>query len=245
MSAKLTIEHFRAVANSRHHSVSLIGEYRSVHKSRLSLVCHTCGNSWETRVASYLNSKNGCWTCKKRKISSIQKGKVFSTELKEHLSRKAQERTSHWYQLNPKDWHKEDTLYLVLLNYNGEDVLKVGRSFQGAKYHKGRLKHIFGEWVAPSFWVWWTEAIVKQSFLSYRYTKRNPRNLRGLPGYSECFIEDLEVHRVISLIESLMTRQSAAKPLTLERKVQRLPGEPSVAHNTGSASDNPNSGLVI
>lgn len=245
MSAKLTIEHFKAVATSRNHSVELVGEYKSVQKSKLSLVCHTCGNSWETRVASYLNSKNGCWTCKKRKISLVQQGKIFSPELKRHLSTKAQERTSHWYQLNPKDWHREDTLYLVLLNHNGRDVVKVGRSFQGAKYHKGRLKHIFGEWVAPSFWVWWVEKIVKESFRDYRYTGRKPGGLKDLPGYSECFTDDFEVDRVITLIERLMTRQSAAKPFTLEGKVQRLPGEPSVARNTGSASDNPNKGLVI
>jgi hypothetical protein len=213
MSKRLTKGYFEELCATRNHRLICFDNYSGV-KSKLSFECLNCGHNWTASAASYMNSKSGCWGCKKSKISSIQRGKLVSSKTRNALSVKAQQRTDYWYQLSPENWYREDTLYLVLLNWNGEDVVKVGRSLKGSNYHKGRLKHVFGEWKAPSFWVWWVEKIIKQIFYEYRYTNKNkcPENLKSLPGYSECFIPELEVHRLILAIESLITRQSAGKP---------------------------------
>lgn len=211
MSKRLTKEYFENLSKERNHVLLDFGNYSGV-KSKLKFKCLLCGHIWSTTAASYINSKTGCWGCKKSQISKTHSNKNVTLQTRLLLSKKAQQRTNHWHQLSPEDWHREDTLYLVLIHWNGKDVVKIGRSFDGAMYHKKRLKYIFGEWKAPSFWVWWVEKIIKRIFIEYRYVDHDPKTLKGLTGHTECFTENLDVSRIILVIEKLMTRQSAGKP---------------------------------
>lgn len=211
MSKPLTKEFFESLCKSRNHILISYGDYRSV-KSKIDVKCYVCGHEWSTTGCSYINSKNGCWGCKKKKISSAHKQKLVSKSTRDKISKKATKRTSHWHQLSPQNWHRIDTLYLVIVTWKGKDYLKIGRSYGGSSYHRGRLKHTIKEWKDYSFWIWWVEKMVKQIFKSYRCVEKGNLEIRGLPGYSECFNDDLDPQRIILVVERFMLRQSKAKP---------------------------------
>jgi hypothetical protein len=211
MSKPLTQDFFEHLCKSRKHKLISYGNYTDV-KCKLEFKCYVCGHEWSSTAASYINSKNGCWGCKKKKISLTHEEKLVSKSTREMISKKATNRTSHWHQLTPENWHRSDTLYLIIVTWKGRDYLKIGRSYDGASYHRGRLKHIIREWKDYSFWIWWVEKMVKDIFKTYKCVEHGNNEILDLPGYSEGFIDELDSQRIILVVERFISRQSKAKP---------------------------------
>ncbi|MEY2973074.1 MAG: hypothetical protein RI886_851 [Pseudomonadota bacterium] len=92
MSKRLTLDDLKYIANNRNHLIVSIEGYTGV-KSKAKFFCNTCGNYFETSVASYKNArKTGCPFCKKLLISKTHKDKKVSIETREKLSKKAKGR---------------------------------------------------------------------------------------------------------------------------------------------------------
>lgn len=92
MSRKLTREEVALKATDREHLVLNFPEdYKSV-DSKIKLRCLICEYDWETTVRSYLNSKNGCKSCKAKTTSRTHKGKEVSETARSLIGEKASKR---------------------------------------------------------------------------------------------------------------------------------------------------------
>lgn len=92
MSRRLTKREIALKAADREHLLLVFPEdYKSV-DNKIKLKCLGCQYDWETTVRSYLNSKNGCKSCKAKIISYTQTGKKVSEAIRSLISEKASQR---------------------------------------------------------------------------------------------------------------------------------------------------------
>lgn len=92
MSKRLRKEDIAVKAADRQHLLlHFPDDYRGV-TDKIKLRCLLCKVDWETTLCSYLNSKNGCRSCKNKIISFTHKNKNVSQETRHLIGEKASKR---------------------------------------------------------------------------------------------------------------------------------------------------------
>ena len=80
MTPKLTQKDIIVLPSNRQHLLKKFPEHYKSVDSKITLSCLICDYSWESTVRSYKNCKNGCKSCKKEKISLLDKNKEVSLQ---------------------------------------------------------------------------------------------------------------------------------------------------------------------